>query len=111
MEAKIPLDPHGNPIADEEDGDLGGSVPLQEGLDEERQPLARSADAELNLDSAREEHRVGFRTTSEASFTDYRRLFPSSPQVPRHADGSETLFDVGSDDGEERTGHASEQKP
>ena len=111
MEAKIPLDAHGNPITDEEDGDLGGSVPLQEGLDEERRPLAASADAELDLDSAREEHRVGFRTTSEASSTDYRRLFPLSAQVPRHADGSETLFDVGSDDGEERSGHASEQKP
>ena len=79
MEAKIPLDAHGNPITDEDDGDLGGSVPLQEDLAEERQPLAASADAELNLDSAHEEHRVGFRTTSEASFTDYRWLFPSSP--------------------------------
>lgn len=71
MEAKVPLDAHGNPITDEEDGDLGG-VPLQEGVAEERQPLAASVDLELNLGSAYEEHRVGFRTTSEASRTDYR---------------------------------------
>lgn len=71
MEAKIPLDAHGDPITDEEDGDLGGSMPLQEGLAEERQPLAAIADTELNLGSAREEYRVGFRTTSETSRTDY----------------------------------------
>ncbi|KZT65966.1 TPT-domain-containing protein [Daedalea quercina L-15889] len=86
METKVPLDVHGNPITDdEEDGDAG-SLPLQESLAEERQPLA--AESELNLESGHENRRV-----------------------PRHPNGSETLFDVGSDEEEERLGRGSEQKP
>jgi len=87
MDASVPLDAHGNPIIDtDEGGDADGSMPLREGFAEEQQPLA--AESELNLDSGAEDR-----------------------QVPRHLHGSETLFDVRSDDEEERLDHSTAHKP
>ncbi|KAH9920106.1 triose-phosphate transporter family-domain-containing protein [Fomitopsis serialis] len=87
MDATVPLDAHGNPIIDtDQGGDADSSMPLQEGFAEEREPLA--ADSDLILESGAEDRRV-----------------------PRHPNGSETLFDVGSEDEEERLDHGTAHKP
>ncbi|TFY54322.1 hypothetical protein EVJ58_g8930 [Rhodofomes roseus] len=58
MDANVPLDAHGNPITDDDEGgDAADSLPLQEGFAEERQPLV--AEPEPNLEAGSEERRVG----------------------------------------------------